>query len=371
MSEATMTRRTVGFIVTLALSLLVAPLAAAQPPAKVVRLGILAAGSYGPDRASNLDAFRQGLRDLGWVEGQNLALEYHDVEGNLEQLPVRAAELVQRQVEVIATLGGPAVTRAAKDATRTIPIVMVATADPVGYGFIASLARPGGNITGTASPHGETGQRRLELLMEAVPGVSRVAVLLNRASPAAVAQLHETQGAAPALGVELLILEPHHPDELEGAFAAMRQAGAGALLVLPDPFFLQRHLPTITALARQYRLPAMYPHRMYMDGGGFMYYGTSLREAYRRTAYYVDRILKGTKPADLPVEQPMKFELVINLKTAQTLGLTMPPSLLFQADEVIRWAVTPDAPATRFMCGDDSRIDQRQPMVSRAGVVDG
>jgi putative ABC transport system substrate-binding protein len=151
-----------------------------------------------------------------------------------------------------------------------------------------------------------------------------------------VAQLHETQGAAQALGVELLILEPHRPDELESAFAAIRQTRAGALLVLPDPFFLQRHLPTITALALQHRLPAMYPHCMYMDEGGLMYYGTSLREAYRRTAYYVDRILKGTKPAELPVEQPMRFELVLNLKTAQALGITFPPALLFQADEVIR-----------------------------------
>jgi putative ABC transport system substrate-binding protein len=178
--------------------------------------------------------------------------------------------------------------------------------------------------------------RRLELLREAVPGVSRVAVLLNRANPSAVAQLHETQVAAQAIGVELRILQPQSPDELASAFAAMTQAGAGALLVLGDPFLFELHVPTITARAQQHRLPAMYIRRMYVDAGGLMSYGLSLLEQYRRTAIYVDKILKGAKPADIPVEQPMTFELVINLKTAQALGLTIPPTLLFQATEVIR-----------------------------------
>jgi putative ABC transport system substrate-binding protein len=320
-----------------ALGCLVAVLAAAaQQPAKVVRIGMLAAGSYGPELARNLETFRQGLHDLGWVQGRNLVIEFRSAEGNVAQLPALAAELVQRQVDIIVTLGGAAVTRAAKDATSTIPIVMLSTPDPIEHGFITSLAHPGGNITGTASLHAEVGQKRLELLMEAVPGVSRVAVLHNRANPAAVAQLHETQGAAQALGVELLLLEPHSPDELESIFAAMTQAGAGALLVLPDPFFLQRHLSHIIALVQQHRLPAMYPWRMYVDAGGLMSYGMSLREAYRRTAYYVDRILQGTKPAALPVEQPMYFELVVNLKTAQAMGLTLSPTLLFQANEVLQ-----------------------------------
>jgi putative tryptophan/tyrosine transport system substrate-binding protein len=332
-----MTHRTAGFIVTLALRLLVAPLAAqAQPPAKVVRLGILAAGSYGPDRARNLEAFRQRLRELGRVEGENLTITYRSVEDRAERLPDLAAELIQLQVDVMVTLGGAAVTRAAKEATSTIPIVMVSTPDPIGAGFIASLARPGGTITGTASIDIELAGKRLELLKEAVPQASHMAVLLNRTNPPAVSQLRETQVAAQALGVELQILEPRSPDEFASVFAAMTQAGAGALLVLTDPFLFQGHLSDITALALQSKLPAMYPWRMYVDVGGLMAYGMSLREHYRRAAVYVDKILKGAKPADLPVEQPITFELVINLKTAQELDLTIPPSLLFQADEVIR-----------------------------------
>jgi putative ABC transport system substrate-binding protein len=332
-----MTRRTVGCIVTLALSLLVAPLAAQAPlPAKVVRLGILAAGSCGPDRARNLEAFRQRLRELGRVEGENLTMTYRSVEDRAERLPDLAAELIQLQVDVMVTLGGAAVTRAAKAATSTIPIVMVSTPDPVGTGFIASLARPGGNITGTASINMELAGKRLELLKEAVPQASRMAVLVNRTNPPAISQLRETQVAAQALGVELQILEPRSPDEFASVFAAMTQAGAGAFLVLTAPFLFQGHLSEITALALQSTLPAMYPWRMYVDVGGLMAYGMSLREHYRRAAVYVDKILKGAKPADLPVEQPITFELVINLKTAQALGLTLPPSLLFQADEVIR-----------------------------------
>jgi putative ABC transport system substrate-binding protein len=332
-----MMRRLIRLLITLVLGFLVAPLATdAQPPGKVARIGLLAAPSDAPERVRNLEAFRQELRDLGWVEGQNLAMEYRSVEDRAERLPDLAAELVQLQVEVIVALGGNAVTRAAQTATRTIPIVMVSTFDPVGQGFIASLAHPGGNITGTATLAPELMVRRLELLREAVPGVSRVAVLLNRANPSAVTQLHETQVAVQAIGVELHILEPQRPDELASAFAAMTQAGAGALLVLGDPFLFERHVPTITALAQQHRLPAMYSRRVYVDAGGLMSYGLSLLEQYQRTAIYVDKILKGAKPADLPVEHPMKFDLVINLKTAQALGLTIPPSLLFQATEVIR-----------------------------------
>ena len=327
----------VGCIVLLTLSLLVAPLlTAAQPVEQVRRIGILRAAGASPEAERNFEAFRHALRDLGWVEGQNLAMEYRPAEGQVERLPALAAELVQLKVEVIVTLGGNAVTRVVQAATSTIPIVMVSTSDPVGQGFIASLAHPGGNITGTASLSIELAGKWTELLKEAVPQVSRMAVLLNRTNPQAVDQLRMAQVAAQVLGVELLILEPHSPDEFESVFAAMLQAGAGALLVLPDTFLLQRHGPTITALALQHRLPAMYPLRMYVDAGGLMYYGFSMGEQFRRAAYYVDKILKGAKPADLPVEQPMKSELVINLKAAHTMGLTLPPTLLFQADEVIQ-----------------------------------
>jgi putative tryptophan/tyrosine transport system substrate-binding protein len=328
-------RHTIGLCV--AFGWLVAwGIAAAQQPARVVHIGLLAAGSYGPDLARNLEALRHGLRDLGWVEGQNLVIEFRNAEGDVAPLPTLATELVQRQIDIMVTLGGAAVTRAAKDATSTIPIVMLSTPDPVRHGFIASLAHPGGNLTGTASLHAEVGQKRLELLMEAGPGVSRIAVLHNRANPAAVAQLHEPQGAAQARGVERLILEPHSPDELERVFTAMLQAGVSALLVLPDPFFLQRHLPRISALVQQHRLPAMYPWRMYVDAGGLMSYGMSLREAYLRTAYDVDRMLQGTKPAALPVEQPMRFEFIINLQAAKALDRTRPPVVLSQADEVLQ-----------------------------------
>jgi putative tryptophan/tyrosine transport system substrate-binding protein len=266
--DIVMTRRLIGLLITLTLGFLVAPLATdAQPPGKMTRIGILAAPSDAPERVRNLEAFRQGLRDLGWVEGQNLAMEYRSVKDRAARLPDLAAELVQLKVEVMVTLGGNAVTRAAQTAMRTIPIVMVSTFDPVGQGFIASLARPGGNITGTATLSPELMVRRLELLREAVPGVSRIAVLLNRANPSAVAQLHETHVAAQPIGMELRILQPQSPDELASTFVAMTQAGVGALLVLGDPFLFELDVSAFTALAQQHRLPAMYIRRVYVDAG--------------------------------------------------------------------------------------------------------
>jgi len=331
--------RGVGRLLTLILSLLVAPLTTdAQQPAKVPRIGALMLTLH-PERARNLEAFRQGLHDLGWVEGQNLAIECRFAEQGAEQFAELAADLVRLKVDVLVVAGGARAVRVAKEATSTIPIVMISGGDAptaLREGLIASLAEPGGNITGTVSLNPELMQRRLELLKEAVPRVSRLAVLLNRANPSAVSQLHEAQVAAQALGVELHVLEPRSPDEFASAFATMQQAGVDALLVLADPLLLEPHGNDITALALQHRLPATYLHRMYVDAGGLMYYGTGLREAYRRTAYYVDRILKGAKPASLPVEMPWKFEFVINLKTARALGLTLPPTLLFQADEVIQ-----------------------------------
>jgi putative tryptophan/tyrosine transport system substrate-binding protein len=331
-----MMRRAIGLLVTLALTLLVTPLAAdAQTPGQVSRIGILASGASTPRRAPSFEAFRERLRELGWREGQNFTIEMRWAEGSEERLPELAADLIRLKVDVIMTVGGTAPTRAAQQATSTIPIVMVGTGDPVGRGFVASLARPGGNITGNANVHGDLVGKRLEVLKEAVPRLSRVAVLMNP-TPPSLEQLQEAQIAAHALGVELLVQEVRSRDEFERAFSAMTLAGAGALLVFPNPSLLERHLDVITTLALQSRLPAMYPWRMYMEVGGLMYYGNDLRENYRRAAVYVDKLLKGTKPADLPVEQPMKLELVINLKTAQALGLTIPPSLLFQADEVIR-----------------------------------
>jgi putative tryptophan/tyrosine transport system substrate-binding protein len=325
----------VGCSMMLTLSLLVVPLlAVAQPAGQMRRIGLLTSGgALSIDFERYFEAFRQGLRDLGWVEGQNLTIAYRTAENHTERLPALAAELVSLPVEVIVTMGLS--TRAAQDATSTIPIVMGGDPNPVQAGFIASLARPGGNITGLSGLQPELSGKRLELLKEAVPQASRIAVLMHTTARES-AHWRETQAAAQALGVELHPVEVHHPDEIAGAFAAVQQTGAGALLVLTNPSVLEPHRGEITALALQHRLPAMYPWRMYVDVGGLMSYGISLRWMYQRAAYYVDKILKGAKPADLPVEQPTKFELVINLKTAQALGITMPPSLLLLADEVIR-----------------------------------
>jgi putative tryptophan/tyrosine transport system substrate-binding protein len=338
LEDTTLRRSTIGLFITLALALLVAPLMAqAQQPATIRRIGMLSSGVVSPERTRYVEAFLHSLRELGWVEGQNLAFAYRSAEGQAERLPDLAAELVRLRVEVIVTVGGDRATRAAKEATSTIPIVMGGVGDPVQQGFIASLARPGGNLTGLAILDPELSGKRLELLKEAVPQASRIAVLRHAPGPVPGVSLSATQAAAQALGVELHIVEVHRPAEIEGAFAAMQQAGAGALLVLTDSLVLEPHRHTITALALQSRLPAMYPWRMYVvDAGGLMSYGVDLPDVYRRAAYYTDRLLKGAKPADLPVEQPTKFELVINLKTAQALGLTIPPSLLFQADEIIR-----------------------------------
>ena len=329
-----MRRSAIGLM--LALAILVASLATeAQQPTKVPRIGVLLPISD-PERTRNLEAFRQGLRDLGYVEGQSIALEYRFADGKVERLPELAAELVRLKVDMLVVGGGARAVRAAKDATSTIPIVMISGGNALDEGLIASLAHPEGNITGTVGFQREIVQRRLELLKEVVPGLSRLAVLLNRTNPSTVDQLHEARAVAHAMGVELLVLEPQSPDEFPSAFAAVQGAGVEALLVFADSFLLESHRGHIMALAQQHRLPAMYPHRSYVEAGGLMYYGTNIREHFRRAAYYVDRILKGATPATLPAETPWKFEFVINLKTAKALGLAIPPTLLFQADEVIR-----------------------------------
>ncbi len=323
--------------VTGAVGLLTAPLAAqAQQAGKVYRIGFLANSPPTiPGIARNLEAFRKGLSERGWAEGQNIVIEYRFTEGRVDRLPSLAAELVSLKPDLIvaaSTLGA----RAAKEATTTIPIVMLYVFDPVGLGIVASLARPGRNVTGVAWIIGpEIAGKYLELLKEVVPKVSRVAVLSRSDSPVSPVLLRETQTAAQALAVKLQLLEVRSPNELEGAFAAMTRERAGAFFVLPDPFALY-HAKRIADLAEKRRLPAVYPFRESVDAGGLMAYAADALDMYRRAATYVDRILKGAKPADLPVEQPTKFELIINLKTAKALGLTIPQSVLARADELIQ-----------------------------------
>jgi ABC-type uncharacterized transport system substrate-binding protein len=318
--------------VLLALSLFLASFASdAQQPGKVFRVGVLIATS--PD-SPIFQVFKQRLRELGYVEGQNLALEVRAAAGKFDRLPDLAAELVRLHVDVIVATGPEATLRAARDATDTIPIVMRARDyDPIALGYVAGLARPGGNITGVVEQRLEIVAKQLELLKEALPMVIRVAVLWD---DAAADQRTAAEAAAQLLGVQLQLLEVRHPPyEFAGAFAAATQGQAEALWVLNSPlFFMQR--AHIVDLAAKSRLPTMVGHPDIARAGGLMSYDVNNRDSGRRVADYVDKILKGAKPADLPVEQPMKFELIINLKTAKALGLTIPPTLLFQADEVIR-----------------------------------
>jgi putative ABC transport system substrate-binding protein len=316
--------------------LLASPLAAeAQQTGKVPRIGFLG-GRTPSDTSPLLDAFRQGLRELGWVEGQNIVIDYRYAEGRFDRLPELAAELVRLKVDIIVAAGGTPTAAAAKNATGTIPIVMIAVRDPVGTGLIASLARPGGNVTGLSDSAGlEIFGKQLEQLKEAVPKVRRVAILSNPANLYHPLAIRELNAAARSLGVQLQLLEARGPNEFDGAFAAMAKERVGALLVLPDAMF-NLHRTRLADLAARSRLPAAYGWREYVEAGGLMSYGPSLRDLYRRSATFVDKILKGAKPGDLPVEQPTKFELVINLKTAKALGLTIPQSLLQRADELIQ-----------------------------------
>jgi ABC-type uncharacterized transport system substrate-binding protein len=310
--------------------------AEAQQPRKVYQIGVLATASpTTPEASRNWEAFRQGLREHGWVEGQNVVVEYRWAEGQVERFPSFAAELVRLKADIIVAASGSGA-RAAKEATSAIPIVMVYVLDPVEQGLVASLARPGGNITGltfVVSP--EIVGKYLELLKEAVPKVTRVAILLDPASRATSTILKETQAAAQALAVKLQVAEVRRPNELEGAFAAMARDHARALLVLPHPFIFA-NARRIADLAAKSRLPAMYPFRESVEAGGLMAYAANAPDMFRRAATYVDRILKGTKPADLPVEQPTKFEFVINLNAAKQIGLTIPQSVLYRADKVIK-----------------------------------
>ena len=326
--------RPIRLVVTLALVILTASLASdAQPPGKSRRVGILTAVTA-PTMEPLHELLRQELRERGYVEGQHIVLESRSAEGQYERLPALAAQLVALPVAVLVTWGTPAAV-AAKQVTSTVPIIFLAVGDPVGSGIVASLAQPGGNVTGVSNLTAELSAKQLELLKEIVPGLRQVAVLLNPRNPVSALQLRWTELAAQALGVQLQVVKVHAPSEFEAAFLSMTRERAGALTVLADTMFLSQR-GQIADLAVKHRLPAMFNWREYAAAGGLIAYGPRLADQWQRAAYYVDRILKGTKPADLPVEQPTKFELAISLKTAQALGITMPPSLLVLADEVIQ-----------------------------------
>ncbi len=319
-------------IALLGLGILAAPLGAGAEAADgLPRIGYLSAAS----RSDLFEgAFRQGLLELGYVEGQTVTIEYRFAEGRVDRLPKLAAELVGLKVDLIVTAGMNAA-RAIREATKTIPIVMAAGGDPVAAGIVASLARPGGNVTGSSFMSPDLGGKRLELLKQAMPRVSRVAVLFNPANVGSVLERKSTEDAANALGVRLQPLEVRRPDDLEGAFRAAARGRAQALIAFRDAL-VEANRGRILDLGARGRLPTMFEQRDFVEAGGLMSYGPSLPDLFRRAATYVDKILKGAKPADLPVEQPTRFELVINLKTAKALGLTIPQSVMVRADQVIR-----------------------------------
>jgi len=306
--------------------------ARAQQPKKIPRIGFMIGTSPSiiPDR---IEGFRQGLRELGYVEGKNIVIEYRVAEGKVERLPDLLAELVRLKVEVIVT--GGIVNRAAKAATTSIPIVIAFDHDPVANGLVISLARPGGNITGLSALYPELSGKQLELLKETVPRLSRVAVLGSSIEPNNTNVVRVVEAAAKALGVQHLYLDLQGAKDIETAFRAASKERANALLVLAGTVVLS-NLTQITTLAIKNRLPAMYPRPEFVEDGGLMTYGPTIADLYRRAATYVDKILKGAKPADLPVEQPTKFEFIISLKAAKQIGLVIPPNVLARADRVIR-----------------------------------
>ena len=310
-----------------------ASLAEAQQPTKVSRIGYLA-GTVPDAQRPRIEAFRQALRELGYVEGKNVVIESRYAEGKLDRRRALVTDLVRLKVDVILT-AGPGDTLAAKGATNTIPIVMAQDPDPVGSGFVASLARPGGNITGLSTLAPEISGKRLELLKEIVPRLFRVAVFGTSTNPGTTQMLRETELAAGAFGVKLQYLDVLDPKDIETVFHAASKGRADAVLVLGGAVFFSQRTQVIE-LAVKNRLPAIYNDPDYVEAGGLMSYGVSQLNLYRRAATYVDKILKGTKPGDIPVEQPMKFEFVINLKTAKQIGLTIPPNVLARADKVIK-----------------------------------
>jgi putative ABC transport system substrate-binding protein len=304
----------------------------AQQPASPRRIGVLLV-SRSPEH-KDVQQFRQGLRDAGSAEGRDVVIEWRSANGDYDRVPAFVADLVQRKVDVIVT-DTTLATRAAMRATSTIPIVMAIVADPVGSGLVANLAHPGGNVTGLSLMMIELTAKRLQLLKEAIPRVARVAVLWNPDSPYSAKMIEELKAAAPSLSIELSFVGVRTPEQFGPAFSAVSRARAQALYIIEDPFFFT-HRPTLLKLALKARLPAIYGERQFPDEGGLMSYGANFGDMFRRSAGYVDKILKGAKPGDLPIEQPTKFELVLNLKTAKALRVTIPQSNLLQADEVIR-----------------------------------
>jgi putative ABC transport system substrate-binding protein len=326
---------TVGLMVLLTLGILRMPLAAAQQQTKTMpRIGVLTSGSLASDVAW-IEAFRQGLRELGYVEGHSIGIEYRYGEGKTERYPALVTELVQSHVAVLV-VGGATATRAAKQVTTLIPIVMANVTDPVAVGLVASLARPGGNITGLSNLSPELGGKRLELLKEIMPQLARVAVLGDPSSPSHAPGWREMESAARSFGVQVHSWEVREPNpDFAGAFAAITRYRADALITLSQPL-MDVYWEQIVAFTTTQRLPAIFNRRKFVEAGGLMSYGANAADLYRRAAAFVDKILHGAQPAELPVEQPVKFDLVINLKTAKALGLTISPTLLFQATEVIQ-----------------------------------
>jgi len=322
-------------VMALGVAAMAAPFASlAQQHGKVWRVGFLASRHVDfLDSDSYYGPFRQGMHELGYVDGKNLVIEWRSAEGSNDRLPALATELVNLKVDVIVTVGAPGI-GAAQTATTTIPIVMGGTSDPVGFGFVKSLGRPAGNITGLSNMAGDVRLKQLEMLLAIVPNLSRVVVLVNPSNTASIKNLEIVQAAAHKRGVTSLRADAGTPEEIDNAFSWMRQQNAGALIVVLDQFLLQQK-SQIAALTTKYRLPCATSDRAYSEAGVLMSYGINLGDQYRRAATYVDKILKGAKPADLPVEQPTKFELVINAKTAKALGLTIPRALLTSADKVI------------------------------------
>jgi putative ABC transport system substrate-binding protein len=328
-----MNKRKLGSFAFCALLLALCTSAQAQEPAKVPRIGVLLALSHSAI-SDRIQAFREGLRNLGYVEGKNIVIEYRYADGKFERLPDLATELAGLEVNVIVT-GGPTATRPAKKATATIPIVMAQDTDPVGNGFVASLARPGGNITGLSNYHPDLSGKQLELLKEVVPRLARVAVLGNSKEPGNSQALKETKLAGAALKLKLQFLDVRELQDIETAFHAATRERAGALLVLSSPIATSQRTQ-VAQLAIKNRVPIMYQVSESVEAGGLMTYGVSTADLWRRSATYVHKILKGAKPADLPVEQPIKFEFIINLKAAKQIGLTIPPNVLVRADRVIK-----------------------------------
>ena len=303
----------------------------AERPRQAYRVGFLRGTS---PRPRELEAFRHGLRDLGYVEGENIVIEQRYANGALDQLSGLAAALVRLKVDVIV-VGGTHDAKAAKAATKEIPVVFALAGDPVGSGLVVSLARPGGNVTGLSNLQGELSGKQIQLLKEAVPHVSRMAVLYNPANPTIAVNLEGARAAARSMSVQLQVIEVRSPNELAGAFTAMVRGGAGAFLALADPV-LGTDPARLARLAAENRLPAMFFEKVFVDAGGLMSYGPNIPDQFRRAAAYVDKILKGTKPADIPVEQPTRFELAISMAAAKALGISFPRSILVQASEVVQ-----------------------------------